>query len=323
MNSIRLNVQEIEKIYNSFRTDDEIAVFEGDQYPSWYNKVFCKKDELAKHLNSGSGNWTYNAIIGWSNQDYDYGYIEGFFQIAHSAINLASVSPDTIIYPIIFNYRHYLELVLKTNLLRFQIFFREPINIPNNHDLCSSADDLYEILAKQNLTFLLNFEQLSAIEWFNKIDERNDRYRYVYDTSGRLNHPYDHNFVDLRKLHLLMNKIYNDFNALNLLFEVDSVFYDSMLESQNQALLVTVSNYFINKKLVNENQLRGYLATFSFVFDVIEKVNKRIKFKFEKDSIVNIDNRTFTFEGKTEYSKKLKFEIKTIDNKIASIRLTN
>lgn len=60
-------------------------------------------------------NWPfdYNAIIGWSDQDMFHGYIEGFYMAAEKLARNYQGEVDYLVYPVIFNYRQYLELALK------------------------------------------------------------------------------------------------------------------------------------------------------------------------------------------------------------------
>lgn len=327
MDSNKLNISVIKKNYEDLKSNDKISFFKPEDYPLWHNDLYNKDTGIKEPLKLDS---SFKAVIGWQDQDYDYGYTEGFFQIAHNAISMASVSPDTIVYPILFNYRHYLELVLKNNLLRFQILFREPIFVPQRHDLCLLLNRFYSILSNNKLDFLISKTQTEVIEYFMKIDERNDRFRFLYDNKGHLSHSYDHREINLQILHLIMNNVYNEFKALDFLFE-DFEAGDSMVNSPNRALLLTISNYFIRKNLNDLNQLKNYLSTFSYEFDIkkskdifdSEEIKEIIEFKFDKESIKRLNDYTFCFKGSTEYSNTLEFEITVFNNKISTVRLVD
>lgn len=67
------------------------------------------------------GDYKYNAVLSWGLPTW-YNHIEGFYQAAHHiATNMLSHGNDTIpidsgVFPMIFLYRHYIELSLKAQL---------------------------------------------------------------------------------------------------------------------------------------------------------------------------------------------------------------
>lgn len=125
-----------------------------------------------------------------------------------------------LVYPIIFNYRHYLELVLKEFILKFEtVFLLQAKSKLHTHDLKKLLDKLMEILEPQELGFLISSKQKKVIMDFHEIDSKNDAFRYIYDTKGNLNHDYKQKEFNLLEVHYTMNEIYNDFNALDYIFD--------------------------------------------------------------------------------------------------------
>lgn len=160
-----------------------------------------------------------NAVIGWEGQDMHYAYSEGFFNIAHNAIVPAHTQSDILIYPIIFNYRHYLELVLKEYISKFENVFRYKSKFNQiTHNLDELLKQLMKILEAQKLGFLISSKQKKVIRDFHNIDRKNDAFRYIYDKRGNLNHNYKHERIDLLNVHFTMNEVYNDFKALEYIF---------------------------------------------------------------------------------------------------------
>lgn len=314
-----MSISEIRKIYASLKSKEKISVHNTKDSPLWRNKMYSKDDEKIETFRPDYSYPDYNAEIGWDEQAYWYSYTEGFFQIAHNAIDLAAISPDTAVYPIIFNYRHYLELTLKVNLLRFQIYFREPISSKLTHDLDETLEKLCNILEKYNLEFFISDFQEEVINDFSKIDERNDRFRFIYDIKGELSHDYNHETINLRHLHIRMNKVYDEFSALNSLFDYPNpLFEDSLLSPYNEALISAISGSLTNKEAKTLNQIKGYLTSFKHT---IEIDNEDVEFKFDKKSIKRIDNRTFQAKGSTKYGS-IEIEIKTEKDKIKFVRFS-
>lgn len=146
-------IKEIKKFLNRDKSSDEIPIYNPG---GTFNKFTRKKNASFETFRPNYNYPDYNAVIGWDGQSYYYGYKEGFFQAAHMSIKPAKYYSDSLVYPIIFNYRHYLELVLKENILRFQIFFRLPITYKKTHNLMRLLDELESILVPNNLGFLIS-----------------------------------------------------------------------------------------------------------------------------------------------------------------------
>ncbi|MEA1004877.1 hypothetical protein U6X16_04075 [Bacillus velezensis] len=233
----------------------------------------------------------YNAVIGWEGQSFGYGYKEGFFKIAHMAIVPSDQQSDVMVYPIIFNYRHYLELVLKENLYRFQILFRLPLSNKTDHNLDELLKDFIKILESHNLGFLISTKQKKVIMDFHNIDSKNDAFRYVYDIKGNLNHSYDHKMFNLLRLHYIMNEIYNDFNAIDYLFEHGSFFDDKYLAPEYEGLIMALNSFLShrsNRKGINSSKK-------------LLSVVSRFKHEFHKGTIFKFEESTFKKVTKNKY----------------------
>ncbi|MGG3399259.1 hypothetical protein ABER78_20590 [Bacillus velezensis] len=278
-----INVDQIKEFLDRGKSQDDIPC---SYLTDAFNKVTRKESVNFETFCPNYNYPDYNAVIGWDGQSYYYGYKEGFFQAAHMSIKPAKYYSDSLVYPIIFNYRHYLELVLKENILRFQIFFRLPITYKNTHNLIWLLDKLESILVPNNLGFLISPTQKKVIQDFHKIDSQNDAFRFVFNTEGSLSHTYDHKQISLWNLHFTMNEIYNDFTNIDYLFVPNAVFHDEYLTPQHQSFIVAISAYFTvksNRKSINSfNKLKSILLNFE------HRLSQSVNYKFVQSGIVQI-----------------------------------
>ncbi|MDE1362796.1 hypothetical protein [Bacillus paralicheniformis] len=213
------NSDEINKIKEAFERLKNTSHITYPYIDEKLNEVRRTEDNEFETFRYDSSSSAYKAAIGWKDQNYHYAYKEGFFRIAHMSIIHAKDQTDMLVYPIIFNYRHYLELVLKEYILKFQTVFLRQDKKLHTHDLKKLLDKLLEILEPQKLGFLISSKQKKVIMDFHKIDSKNDAFRYIYDTKGNLNHKYEQKEFNLLEVHYTMNEIYNDFNALDNIFD--------------------------------------------------------------------------------------------------------
>lgn len=276
-------INEMKKFLNRDKSSDEIPIYNPG---GTFNKFTRKKNASFETFRPNFNCSDYNAVIGWEGQSYQYGYKEGFFKIAHMAIVSAKIYSDYLVYPIIFNYRQYLELVLKESILKFQIFFRLPIIITKTHDLKFLLNELMNILNSHNLGFLISSTQKKVILDFHKIDPHSDAFRFVFNAHGNLSHTYDHKHINLLDLHYTMNEIYNDFTNMDYFFEKGSFFEDQYLAPLYQSIIVAISEFFAikgNKKGINTlNKLKSILMRFE------HQLSQEKKFSFTKSSIIQI-----------------------------------
>ena len=91
-------------------------------------------DEDNKSIYDDSELSRYTAFIDPNWYVYETGYKDAADSLIDSAIHLG---PNFMVYPIMFLYRHYLEIQLKSILLTFQEYLEMPLKLPekNLHDL--------------------------------------------------------------------------------------------------------------------------------------------------------------------------------------------
>ncbi|MEC3812798.1 hypothetical protein [Bacillus altitudinis] len=267
-----------------------------------FRKIVRKKDSNFETFCYDSSDSAYNAIIGWEGQSYYYGYKESFFNIAHQSIEHSHLNSDIIVYSVIFNYRHYLELVLKDLITKFQIFFRVPLSATITHNLIELLNTLLEILKNVNLDFLISSTIIKVIEDFHNLDSKNDAFRFVYNRQGGLNHTFDHKKIDLLKLHYTMNEVYDDFNSIDCLFEPDSFFYDEYLMPYYESFIIALQQHISNSKM---KQL-----------DSVNKIKERI---LDFQHKLRRNGQTFSFkeEDISQHINPYEFIIKSNELKIS------
>ena len=171
-----------------------------------------------------------NALIGWKGQDFSYGYIEGFYEFAHSTYKLQLSLPDVLVYPTIYNYRHYIEIALKEILFDLQLYFSEPIVSNFGHNLRECLNQVLTIIGKHNISFFIPEEVARVILEIHELDRNNTYFRYIFQDTGELSQNYNSKYLDLRKLHYMMNTVHNYFSTILILFSQGGEFYNKNLD---------------------------------------------------------------------------------------------
>jgi hypothetical protein len=142
--------------------------------------------------------------------------LEGYKRIADLAVVHSAVHKsdrDFLIYPIIFNYRHFLELSLKYQLATHGPTVGEVSNWKSHNleklwDFFQNMLDCYGALHPDEARPVVK----QVILEFAKIDPKSDTYRYPVDQNG---HPLPISFadVDLENLSDVMNAVAGYFNG--------------------------------------------------------------------------------------------------------------
>jgi hypothetical protein len=83
--------------------------------------------------------WWHNACLNcWGSETPWSVYAEGFKLAGHAAVAVVEakqVDQDLLVYPVMFNYRHYIELALKGLIRDARRLLDEPGGAPAGHDL--------------------------------------------------------------------------------------------------------------------------------------------------------------------------------------------
>jgi hypothetical protein len=126
---------------------------------------------------------------------------------------------DILIFPVIFNYRHYLELKMKCIIADYGQAFSDVEPNWNSHNLL----DLWSRV-KKIIDSLQNGDDDNAatviiekhIKEMNEVDQNSFSYRYHVDTKGNpIEYGSAHWWLDVKNLKRVMNTIYNYFDAVD------------------------------------------------------------------------------------------------------------
>lgn len=147
-------------------------------------------------LFKSESDWWHNACLHFTNNEWDI-YALGYKEVADNFIShiiandeIASTL-DTVIFPIIFLYRHYLELRFKQILILCNTITNQEAAILPSHNLKllwnSSKSELTKVIS--------NFDVLShdmkhideIVNEFSLIDSTSTSFRYPIDTKGNKN----------------------------------------------------------------------------------------------------------------------------------------
>jgi hypothetical protein len=129
-----------------------------------------------------------SACLGWSHNDW-FGYTEGYRRAAELLLDHVLTNRrdhDTLVYPIVYLSRHYLEIKLKYLLLAASRLLDRDISIRTTHHLTDTWRDLRpllkEIFGGQDRGELGAVE--AVVREFDLRDGQSMRFRYPEDKKG-------------------------------------------------------------------------------------------------------------------------------------------
>ena len=132
--------------------------------------------------------WHYNATVEplWSR------YVDGYKNAADYLVDCAAAKNerDSLVFPIVFLYRHYLEVQLKDILRMLYLHHGKICKIPNDHNLVTlwkSVRPLMERVYDDPESSDNNGHIEARIEEFSQLDEGSYAFRYPVDTKGEIN----------------------------------------------------------------------------------------------------------------------------------------
>lgn len=148
--------------------------------------------------------WWMNACLNWYLDPTEL-YIVGYKEAGDSLVNSVadrSGTADSLIFPIVFLYRHYIELRLKSLLKDGHRLLDKEHKQKSEHQLSKLwpkvRDILVELWPDENEDDLVIFESL--INQFEQVDPRSTTFRYPQDFAGNSSLKIDIPRVNLRNL---------------------------------------------------------------------------------------------------------------------------
>ena len=132
--------------------------------------------------------WQMTACVNFGSPDW-YAYAKGFYLAAESAIQMTrdsdSCSPDYMIYPITFLYRHYLELSFKATLIQLDKLNLQIPSFPKSHKLGPLLKELEQRCRVVLDDVCIPWDVLEeVIPFFDKFDPTSETFRYPVRKDG-------------------------------------------------------------------------------------------------------------------------------------------
>lgn len=153
----------------------------------------------------------------------EHGYVTGFLLIANLAVEHAATlgrAQDSLVYPIVYGYRHYLELRTKGLLRDLSSYFDRPAppdSLMTRHRLVPIWKRLEPLLTK---AFPDGAVQLShvgrCIMEFEELDPLSVAFRYVTTKEGRPTLPPDLRNLDLANLRAVVGKVAHTLDVMDM-----------------------------------------------------------------------------------------------------------
>jgi hypothetical protein len=116
---------------------------------------------------------------------------------------------DTLIFPVVFCYRQYLELLLKDVLADARVYFEIDDPVPTGHSLLVLWQPLRELLQRRWPTG--STEELDAVgdglRQFDAVDRGSYGFRYATDPTGKVSLPNELSQINLRNLAEVIERI--------------------------------------------------------------------------------------------------------------------
>lgn len=173
-------------------------------------------------LFGGADDWYHNACI---NRHYDNwemyaaGYkLAGDILVQH--IIDKRDDRDTLVFPIVFNYRQYLELRCKEIILMGRILADEDAEFPPTHNLHALWTLSRSIIADgEPSADESDLEAIDeAIAQFCAVDFKSDSFRYPVDRQGNSSIPEALHVINVRQLRDCINRVASFFDGVAMAF---------------------------------------------------------------------------------------------------------
>ena len=153
-----------------------------------------------------------------------YGIAEGFKRIADLAVahvEQTGHEADFYVYPVLFCYRHYLEVMLKQLILDlWQLYDVDDERVPGTHSLDAIWGIAEPLLLKHTPEPTTCRNVRAALARFNALDPRSDSYRYPVDKNGEA-HLEGVSSIDLGQVRAVVERLSVFLDAASTAVQVD------------------------------------------------------------------------------------------------------
>ena len=168
--------------------------------------------------------WWHNACLNYLGDDWEL-YVNGYKQAADALVEHVKQihgNQDTLVFPIVFLYRQYLELRLKQLIRDGCQLFDQSASFPKKHELDRLLAECRPILSKLEPPVpASDLEAVDeAIAQFCAVDPTSQAFRYPTDKEGKPSLPADLRYINLRNLAEVMERIGGFFDATAMMISV-------------------------------------------------------------------------------------------------------
>lgn len=191
-------------------------------------------ESVGAPLAAGADDWMSNACLNWAGESWTL-YAAGYFEAARILVEHVRVKrrdQDSLIYPIVFLYRQYLELTLKNLLEWAASYVGEPIHSNFNHSLLSpwkALPGLCRLMDSETGQVALSNAARSEIDRllseFDALDRTSYAFRYPVDRRRKSLLPRHLTHINIRQFGQHMDRLKFLLEQLELAVDYFGEFY--------------------------------------------------------------------------------------------------
>lgn len=168
--------------------------------------------------------WWNNASLNYALDDWEQ-YIVGYLKAAKLLVNYIDankINQDILVYPIVFLYRHYLELRIKKLILGCKILLDEDPKFKKYHKLKELWKDCKALIKRvEPQSEARDLEAIDEIIiQFSKVDPGSYSFRYPITKQDEKSLPEDLKYINLRNFSEIMERVSNFFEAGEMMVSV-------------------------------------------------------------------------------------------------------
>jgi hypothetical protein len=164
--------------------------------------------------------WWHNACLNWMHGEAWTGYAEGYKRIADLSVAYVEAThsdQDFLVYPILFNYRQYIELTLKDLVGTARRLLDEPGGVPRGHDLLALWNEAEPLLLRIDDRERETLGNVRAcLKRFAKFDPTSESFRYPITKKGKPSLPDKLRHINLRQVRDVVERLSGFFDGASM-----------------------------------------------------------------------------------------------------------
>jgi hypothetical protein len=172
------------------------------------------------------------ACLNFTHDEPWYGIAEGFKRIADLAVahvEQTGHDQDFLVFPILFSYRHFLEVMLKQLIRDARRLLDEDGAVPGTHNLDALWDMAEPLLRRLQDSPDTYRSVRSSLARFNELDPRSDSFRYPVDKTGAAHLPGLYS-IDLGQVRAVVERLAGFLDGASSAVQADLDAKDEMAE---------------------------------------------------------------------------------------------